>query len=423
MTRTLPAASLDTSAEYAMRLDASDPLRAVRDEFEFPLASNGKQATYLCGNSLGLLPRAARKIVNEELDDWSRLAVEGHLHARRPWLDYHEQFREMGARLVGALPSEVVMMNSLTVNLHLMMVSFWRPHGLRSKIIMERGAFPSDTYAVRSHVSARGLDPETHVIEVSPRAGESLLREEDILDAIRAAGNTLALVMIGGVNYATGQAFNIQRITEAAHKEGALAGWDLAHWAGNLPAQLHDWQVDFACWCSYKYLNAGPGAVAGCFVHERHGNQIQVPRFAGWWGNDPKQRFAMGSEFIAREGADGWQLSNPPILALAPLLASLQIFDRIGMDALHARSCALTGYLRNLIELRNLPGCSIVTPTALGTHGAQLSVAFTHHARERHTELTRQGILCDFREPNIVRLAPTALYNNYADLHAAAMAL
>jgi kynureninase len=415
--------ALDASPEFAARMDAADPLRAFRDEFEFPIGSDGRPLTYLCGNSLGLLPRSVRTIVQEELDDWSRLAVEGHLHARRPWVDYHEQFRELGARLVGARPGEVVMMNSLTVNLHLLMVSFWRPAGARTRIIMERGAFPSDTYAVRTHVEARGLDPADHVIEVGPRAGEMLIREEDVLDSIRTAGDRLALVMLGGVNYATGQAFDIERITAAAHAVGALAGWDLAHWAGNLPARLHDWGVDFACWCSYKYLNAGPGAVAGAFVHERHGADVSIPRFAGWWGNDPRTRFAMGPEFVARPGADGWQCSNPPILALAPLLASLRIFDRAGMDALHAKSRALTGYLRALLAEWAPDGCRIITPDAPGRHGAQLSVAFEHDARARHAELTRRGIVCDFREPNIVRLAPAPLYNGWSDARAAAAAL
>jgi kynureninase len=422
MTVTVPN-PLDASAEFAARMDAADPLRAVREEFEFPRGADGAPLTYLCGNSLGLLPREARRLVQEEFDDWSRLAVEGHLHARRPWVDYHEQFRELGARLVGARPGEVVMMNSLTVNLHLLMVSFWRPEGRRTKVLMERGAFPSDTYAVKTHVRARGLDPAREVIEVGPRAGEALIREDDLLDAIREAGESLALVMVGGVNYATGQAFDIARITAAAHAVGALAGWDLAHWAGNLPARLHEWDVDFACWCSYKYLNAGPGAVAGAFVHERHGRRTDLPRFAGWWGNDPATRFAMGPEFTARVGADGWQCSNPPIMALAPLLASLRIFDRVGMDALHAKSRAVTGYLRSLIAAWGPEGCRVVTPDAPGAHGAQLSIAFERDARARHAELGRRGIVCDFREPNIVRLAPAPLYNGWQDARAAAAAL
>ncbi len=420
---TTASTGTDLSREFAERMDAQDPLRAFRDEFERPTGPGGEPLTYLCGNSLGLLPRAARALVNEELDDWSRHAVEGHLHSRRPWVDYHELFRELGARLVGARPGEVVMMNSLTVNLHLMMVSFWRPEGRRTKVLMERGAFPSDTYAVHSHVRARGLDPAQHVVEVGPRAGEDLVREEDLLEAIRAAGDTLALVMIGGVNYATGQAFDIARITAAAHGVGALAGWDLAHWAGNLPARLHDWDVDFACWCSYKYLNSGPGAVAGCFVHERHGAEAAIPRFAGWWGNDPKTRFRMGPEFVARPGADGWQLSNPPILALAPLLASLRIFDRAGMDALHAKSRALTGYMRALLAARAPDGCRVVTPATPGTHGAQLSIAFERDARARHAALAAAGVIGDFREPNIVRLAPAPLYNGWTDAWRAVDAL
>ena len=414
---------VDTSPEFAARMDAADPLRAVREEFEFPRGSDGSPLTYLCGNSLGLLPREARRLVQEEFDDWSRFAVEGHLHSRRPWVDYHEQFREMGARLVGGRPGEVVMMNSLTVNLHLLMVSFWRPEGRRTKVLMERGAFPSDTYAVKTHVQARGLDPAREVIEVGPRSGEALIREDDLLAAIREAGDTLALVMIGGVNYATGQAFDIARITAAAHAVGAKAGWDLAHWAGNLPARLHDWDVDFACWCSYKYLNSGPGAVAGAFVHERHGRRTDLPRFAGWWGNDPATRFAMGPDFTARAGADGWQCSNPPIMALAPLLASLRIFDRVGMDALHAKSRAVTGYLRSLLAAWGPEGCRVVTPSSPGTHGAQLSIAFERDARVRHAELGRRGIVCDFREPNIVRLAPAPLYNGWQDARAAAAAL
>ncbi len=420
---TTASTGTDLSREFAERMDGQDPLCAFRDEFERPTGPGGEPLTYLCGNSLGLLPRAARALVNEELDDWSRHAVEGHLHSRRPWVDYHELFRELGARLVGARPGEVVMMNSLTVNLHLMMVSFWRPEGRRTKVLMERGAFPSDTYAVHSHVRARGLDPAQHVVEVGPRAGEDLVREEDLLEAIRAAGDTLALVMIGGVNYATGQAFDIARITAAAHAVGALAGWDLAHWAGNLPARLHDWDVDFACWCSYKYLNSGPGAVAGCFVHERHGAEAAIPRFAGWWGNDPKTRFRMGPEFVARPGADGWQLSNPPILALAPLLASLRIFDRAGMDALHAKSRALTGYMRALLAARAPAGCRVITPGAPGTHGAQLSIAFERDARARHAALAAAGVIGDFREPNIVRLAPAPLYNGWSDAWRAVDAL
>jgi kynureninase len=416
-------ASFEARREYAQHLDAIDPLRGFAERFERPRTADGRPTIYLCGNSLGLMPREARTLVNEELDDWSRWGVEGHHHARRPWVDYHELFRDLGARLVGAEPGEVVMMNSLTVNLHLMMVSFYRPQGARTRVLMERGAFPSDTYAIRTHVAARGLDPAREVIEIGPRPGEALIREEDILAAIAREGEALALVLLGGVNYATGQVFDIERITRAAHAVGAMAGWDLAHWAGNMPAKLHAWEADFACWCSYKYLNAGPGAVAGCFVHARHGARTELPRFAGWWGNDPATRFRMGPEFVARAGADGWQLSNPPILALAPLLASLRLFDEAGMEALRAKSRVLTGYLWWLLREWMPDGCEIITPVDPGARGCQLSVAVRAGARERHRELIAKGVICDFREPNIVRLAPVPLYNGFAEVFDAASIL
>ncbi|MFO0784147.1 MAG: kynureninase [Phycisphaerales bacterium] len=417
------AASFQATREHAQQLDAQDALREFRTRFEIPAGPDGRPATYMCGNSLGLMPRAARTLLQEELDDWSRLAVEAHHKGHRPWVDYHEQFREIGARLVGATPGEVVMMNSLTVNLHLMMVSFYRPAATRTRVIMERGAFPSDTYAIRSHVATRGLDPAQHVIEIGPRPGEALLRTEDILDAIARTGDELALVLLGGVNYATGQALDIPTITAAAHKAGATCGWDLAHWAGNLPAQLHAWNVDFACWCSYKYLNSGPGAVAGCFVHERHGSNFSLPRYAGWWGNDPATRFRMGPDFVPRAGADGWQCSNPPIMAMAPLLASLRIFDEAGMDALRAKSRALTGYLWFLLRDWLPHGATILTPADPGARGCQLSIAFDRNARERHAQLGAAGVMCDFREPNIIRLAPVPLYNSFENVFDAATAL
>lgn len=415
--------SFDTSLARAERLDATDPLRPLRDEFELPRGDDGRAVTYLCGNSLGPLPRAARRIIEEELDDWGRLAVEGHFHSRRPWVRYEELFRESGARLVGGRPGEVVMMNTLTINLHLMLTTFWRPAGRRTRILMERGAFPSDTHAVRSHVAARGLDPEREIIEVGPRAGEVLIAADDLCHAIAEAGDSLALVLLGGVHYGTGQAFDIPGITNAAHATGAIAGWDLAHWVGNLPAQLHDWEVDFACWCSYKYLNAGPGAVAGVFVHERHGRRTDLPRLAGWWGVDLASRFAMRPEFVPREGAAGWICSTPPVMALAPLVASLRIFDQVGIEALHAKSQALTGYLRSSIAARAPAGCRVITPDVPGTHGAQLSLAFDRDARQWHARFGRRGVVCDFREPNIVRLAPAPLFNGYRDAWEAAEVL
>lgn len=415
--------SFDTSRARAERLDAADPLAALRDEFELPRGRDGGEVTYLCGNSLGPLPRAARARVEEELDDWGRLAVEGHFHARRPWVRYEELFRESAARLVGALPGEVVTMNTLTINLHLMLTTFWRPAGRRTRIIMERGAFPSDTHAVLSHVAARGLDPAREIIEVGPREGASLIAEEDLLEAIAEAGDTLALVLLGGVHYATGQAFDIPGITAAAHAVGAVAGWDLAHWIGNLPARLHDWEVDFACWCSYKYLNGGPGALGGVFVHDSHGRRTDLPRLAGWWGVDVASRFAMRPEFVPRPGAAGWICSTPPVMALAPLLASLHIFDRVGIDALHEKSRSLTGYLRDSIAARAPAGCRVITPETAGKHGAQLSLAFDDDARRWHERFLRAGVLCDFREPNIVRLAPAPLYNGYRDAWMAAEVL
>ncbi len=420
------AAAFQADRSFAEHLDTIDALRAQRDLFEQPAAPRGSSRThaiYLCGNSLGLMPKAARTLVNEELDDWAALAVEAHLHSRRPWLSYHEQFRQLGARLVGAEPGEVVMMNSLTVNLHLMMVSFYRPEGKRTKVLMERGAFPSDTYAIRTHVASRNLNPDEHIVWVAPRDGEECIRHEDICAAIEGAGSELALVLMGGVNYATGQAFDIGGITAAAHAVGAKCGWDLAHWVGNLPARLHDWNADFACWCSYKYLNSGPGAVAGCFVHARHGADATLPRYAGWWGNDPATRFIMGPDFVPREGADGWQVSNPPIMAMAPLLASLRIFDSAGMPALAAKSRVLTGYLRFLLRTWLAQDAQVLTPAEPGAHGCQLSVAIQRDARARHAQLTAKGVICDFREPNIVRLAPVPLYNGFAEVFDAAALL
>jgi kynureninase len=417
------AASFQSTRAFAEQADAADPLRAFRARFEHPRTAGGTPAIYLCGNSLGLMPRAARDLVNEELDDWARLAVEAHEHGRRPWLHYHEQFRDLGARLVGAQPGEVVMMNSLTVNLHLMMTTFYRPAGARTRVLIERGAFPSDTHAVRTHVESRGLPWREHVVEVGPRPGEALLRDEDIRAAIAREGPRLALVLLGGVNYATGQALDIPGITAAAHAAGARCGWDLAHWVGNLPARLHDWNADFACWCSYKYLNSGPGAVAGCFVHARHGADGTLPRLAGWWGNDPATRFRMAPDFAPRAGADGWQVSNPPILAMAPLLASLRIFDEAGMEALRAKSRALTGFLWFLLREWMPTGCDILTPAEPGARGCQLSIAFAERARERHAALAARGVIGDFREPNIVRLAPVPLYNGFADVFDAAAIL
>jgi kynureninase len=418
MTTTAPA-SYQADEVFARQMDELDPLRTFQEEFHIPPhdAGGGSQI-YLAGNSLGLQPRAVRRIVEEELDDWARFAVEGHFRANRPWYRYHEMFRESGARLVGARPGEVVMMNTLTVNLHLMMVSFYRPHAERYRILIEEPCFPSDNYAARTHLQTRGIDPADALLIARPREGEHTLRIGDIEALLARQGRQIALVMLGGVNFFTGQVLDMQRITAAAKAQGCTVGWDLAHAAGNVPMQLHDWEADFAVWCSYKYLNAGPGAVAGCFVHEKHGMNADLPRYAGWWGNDPDTRFKMQlqPDFVPRQGADGWQVSNPPILSMAPLKASLDLFDRAGMQNLRAKSVRLSGYLRFLLE--HLPAdlrgrFDIITPSGPEAQGCQLSLLVHERARDVLNALAAAGAVCDFREPNVIRAAPTPLYNSF----------
>lgn len=406
---------------YAREQDAADPLRSCREKFCLPTDERGKPLIYLCGNSLGLMPKRAREIVQQELADWERLAVEGHFHGKTPWYSYHEVFRETGARLVGARPGEVVMMNSLTVNLHLMMMSFYQPTAKRYRILIEDPAFPSDLYAVTSHMNARGIDPAKGLMQLRARAGEALIRTDDVEALLREEGESIALVMLGGVNFLTGQVLDIDRITHAAKARGCAVGWDLAHAAGNVPLQLHEagnGGIDFACWCSYKYLNSGPGAIAGCFVHECHANRPEIPRFSGWWGNDPATRFRMQleSQFVPRAGADGWQISNPPILSMAPLQASLELFDQAGMAALRAKSQRLTGYLHWLLEHDRSGAFRIVTPGEPEAHGCQLSLEIAGKAREQFTAWQKAGVVCDFREPNVVRVAPTPLYNTFEDV-------
>ena len=398
-------------------LDGEDKLAKYRGYFHIPEGKNGAPAIYLCGNSLGLQPKSARAQLDQELKDWARLGVKGHHHAESPWLPYHEHFRQPGARLVGAKPGEVVMMNSLTANLHLMMVSFYRPRGERTKILIEDSAFPSDTYAVESQIRFHGLDPKEHLLRAAPREGEATVRTEDVLDLIEREKDRLALCLMGGVQYFTGQVFDIPAITAAARRAGARAGWDLAHAAGNIPLSLHDWDVDFAAWCSYKYLNAGPGAVAGCFVHERNGKDASLPRFAGWWGNDPATRFKLHliEHFVASDGADGWQLSNPPILALAPLKASLAIFDEAGMPALREKSLALTSYLLSLLDEIGQDKIEIVTPREDAARGSQLSMRVKGGADLVLRKLDERGVIADFRAPDVLRVALTPLYNTFAD--------
>lgn len=411
-------ADFRTEETFARHLDAVDPLAEARSLFHIPKTPAGREVIYLCGNSLGLQPRATADLIRQELDDWARLGVEGHFHGAMPWFSAHEHFREIGARLVGGVPGEVVMMNSLTVNLHLMMVSFYRPTHERHRILIEAPAFPSDTFAVTTHVRSRGLDPAQSVLTIAPRVGEQTIRMNELEELIDREGDSIALILLGGVNFFTGQVFDFERITQAGHRRGCVVGFDLAHAAGNVPLRLHDWNVDFACWCSYKYLNSGPGAVAGCFVHERHGCDRSLPRYAGWWGNDPTTRFRMHlePEFIAREGADGWQISNPPILALTPLRASLEIFDRYGMEALRAKSRLLTGYLFYLLREWSPQWCEVITPSNPGERGCQLSLLVHDRPRERFKALESLGVVADFREPNVIRVAPTPLYNTFMDV-------
>ena len=400
--------------DFAIAMDERDPLKEFRMRFLFPKAA-GRDCLYLCGHSLGLQPKTAAAYIEQELKDWAELGVEGHFRARNPWMPYHRLLTEQTAELVGARPLEVVVMNSLSVNLHLMMVSFYRPTPGRHKIVLERGAFPSDQYAVKSQIRFHGFDPATSLIELTPLPGESCLREEEI-ESVLAQREDIALVMLGGVNYATGQAFDMARITRAGRKNGCVVGFDLAHAAGNLQLKMHDWGPDFAVWCSYKYLNGGPGCPAGCFVHERHARAWNLPRFAGWWGHDEQSRFEMGPDFQPMPGAEGWQLSNPSIVSLAVLRASMDLFRDAGMDRLRAKSELLTGYLEYLLNQRTSANFSIITPPEKERRGAQLSVRITQNGKALCERLAREGIIGDWREPDTFRVAPVPLYNSYHDV-------
>lgn len=407
------------SRTHAIALDAADPLRPIRNEFLIPKHKHNEQI-YFCGNSLGLQPRGAREHVLQVLDKWSHEAVEGHFTGHAQWLTYHEQVRDPLARVVGALPSEVVAMNSLTTNLHLMMVGFYRPTPARPAILIEAGAFPSDRHAVESQIRFHGFDPDTDLVEVLSDEVDGTISMQAIERAIAEHGPRLALVLWPGIQYRTGQAFDLKEIARLAHAQGAVAGFDLAHAAGNLPLQLHDSGADFAVWCHYKYMNAGPGAVAGCFVHERHAHTDR-PRFAGWWGHERKTRFQMGPEFVPTPGADGWQLSNPPILGLAPLLASLEVFDKAGgVAALRTKSEKLTGFLEALIRARVSDTLQIVTPAEPERRGCQLSlrvIGGRERGRELFEYLASIGTIGDWREPDVIRISPAPLYNKFMDVY------
>jgi len=398
-------------------MDARDSLGHFRERFHIPTNADGTDTIYLCGHSLGLQPKSARRYVEQELKDWELLGVEGHFRGKNPWMPYHRLLTEQTATLVGANPSEIVAMNSLTVNLHLMMVSFYRPTSQRQKILIEDCAFPSDQYAVKSQIRFHGFDPATSLIELKPRSAERSLRDEDILDVISREGDSIALIMLGGVNYSSGQVFDMPAITNAGHAKGCVVGFDLAHAAGNIPLHLHDWGSDFAVWCSYKYLNGGPGCIAGCFVHERHAREWDLPRFAGWWGHDQDTRFQMGPDFKPMPGAEGWQLSNPPILSLAALRASMEIFHEAGIENLRNKSFEITGYLEFLLDQQRSSAFSIITPGEPLRRGAQLSICIQRNGRAVCDKLTEEGILCDWREPDILRIAPMPLYNTFTDVH------
>jgi len=411
-------AEFDTTKDFAAAMTASDPLAPYRERFHIPRAPGGSDSVYLSGHSLGLQPKSVRSYIEQELQDWEALGVEGHFHGRNPWMPYHEILAESTARLIGALPSEVVVMNSLTVNLHMMMVTFYRPTARRNKILIEANAFPSDQYAVKSQIAYHGYDPAISFVEMSPRPGETSIRTEDIEKQVQADGDTIALIMLAGVNYFSGQAFECARIADAGRAAGCAVGFDMAHAAGNLPLRLHDWNADFAVWCSYKYLNAGPGAIAGCFVHERHARNTKLPRFAGWWGHDKQTRFQMGPDFHAIATAEGWQVSNPSILSLAALRASMEIFDQAGMERLRAKSELLTGYLEFLLDQDRSGRFSIITPRNPAHRGAQLSLRMAHGGRAICDTLAAQGVICDWREPDILRVAPVPLYNSFSDVFA-----
>jgi kynureninase len=412
-------ALISTERAFAEQQDAADPLATLRAEFHIPKRSAGMRGAYLCGHSLGLQPRAAAGVVAEELESWSQRAVDGHFDSPRPWLSYHERLTQPLARIVGAAPLEVVAMNTLTVNLHLMLASFYRPTRERHRIVIEKRAFSSDRYAVAAQIRHHGFDPQTSLIEIGPRPGEDLIRTEDVCERIEREAGSIATVMLPGVQYLSGQRFDLPTIADLARRCGCVVGFDLAHSVGNVPVRLHDWNVDFAVWCNYKYLNGGPGAIGGCFVHERHARAFELPRLAGWWGHDKSTRFTMPHEFQPLPGAEGWQISNLPILSAAPLLASLQLFDQVGMPALREKSMRLTAYLESLLDAHVREALTIVTPRDPDARGCQLSLRLHRSpaaARAIFDGLWRRGFVGDWREPDIIRVAPVPMYNTFVDV-------
>jgi len=411
--------------KFAQQMDQQDPIVHIRNEFSIPKTESGKEEIYLCGNSLGLQPKLSAEYVRRELDQWAKLGVKGHFDGDFPWMPYHEFLAEGFADLVGAKTDEVVCMNTLTANLHFMMVSFYRPTKTRHKILIEKHAFPSDHYAVESQVKFHGFDPETSMLLINPREGEETIRNEDVLSLIEKQGDSIALVMLPGVQYYTGQVFDMSSITKLAHQKGCMVGFDLAHAAGNIPMQLHDWNVDFACWCTYKYLNSGPGSVAGCFVHQNHHTNERLPRFAGWWGHDKSTRFKMENNFKPIKSAEAWQLSNPPVLSLAAIRGSLDTIKKAGgIKALREKALKLSSYMRFLLETELTDEIDILTPSDIRYSGSQLSLALKlkpsdtpERGKQIFDAIEKNGVTGDWRYPNVIRVAPVPQYNSFEDVY------
>lgn len=403
--------------DYAQQLDREDALSHLRSQFHIPKDKAGNDWLYFTGNSLGLQPKQTQAYIQQELDDWAKYGVEGHFEAKNPWMPYHEFLTEKMAKIVGAKPLEVVIMNTLTTNLHLLMVSFYQPTKTKFKIVIESDAFPSDRYAVESQLKFHGVDTKEGLVEWQPRAGEELLRIEDLEEIVATQGDEIALLLIGGVNYYTGQYLDLKRIAEIGHAKGCMVGIDLAHGAGNIQPNLHDSGVDFAAWCTYKYLNSGPGSLAGLFVHEKHAHNKELPRFSGWWNHNKETRFNMRQPFDVMPGAEGWQLSNPPILSMAAIKASLDMFDEVGMDALRKKSEQLTGYFEFLIGQINTDRIQIITPTNPKERGCQLSIQVKNADKSLHQKLMEHHIITDWREPDVIRCAPVPMYNSFEDVY------
>ncbi len=407
----------ENTLAFAKKMDAADPLREFRDKFHLPLQKNGEPYVYLCGNSLGLQPKTTEANLIQELLDWKNLGVEGHFHAKNPWMPYHEFLTNAMAKVVGAKPIEVVVMNTLTVNLHLMMVSFYSPKGKRKKILIEADAFPSDKYAAQSQIKFHGLDPKECLIELKAREGEVCLREEDIQKVIREQGEEIALILLGNTNYYTGQYFDMKTISKWGHEQGCMVGFDCAHGAGNLPLNLHDSGCDFAVWCNYKYINSGPGSLGGAFVHERHANNPNLPRFEGWWGHNKETRFKMRDDFEPIPGVEAWQLSNPPILSMVAVWSSLKLFEAAGMNRLRQKAISLTGYLEYLVKSLGEDVINIVTPSDPEQRGSQLSIQVKNADKKLYDKITEEGVIADWREPDVIRVAPVPMYNSFEDVY------